>query len=515
MTFQERYKYNSKTDLLGKGGFARVYRATDTLLDREVAIKIFNTSEQEHYTVVEEIKKVIKFKHANLLSYYDVAIIEHTTPLGETEAIQIGIMELANAGDLKQFARNNPGSPVLLRFLHEVLSGLEYLHKKGIIHRDLKPQNILLVDEDGEVTAKIADFGISKDMETGTNSSSMAIGTIEYMAPEQFNPAKYGINGKIGPSVDLWSFGIMVHELLTNQPLFGQRNGNTTAEQIMSAILSTDIPDGIENLPEPYRNVVKNCLVKDAKKRVQTAGELSFLLSEKTSSPPADQAFETVFLKKPKIEESTETVKIPLPKKPPVADKNPVNVPPAHSKNFDTKTWIYISVLALSLIIGGFCNWYFGLQEPTVEKITPDKVLNDTIETGKVHTEDEPKKVPQKIVSSKQEKKQPEDEFETIFQTRNGKIYLIRNFGKYYLWEPAKNQKTEILFDELISINGVMYHYQFPASKKGNLYLPKPDKLIAGVDSDKPIETTELRVSYFIDNVRHVVDTSSGKEIIP
>ncbi len=275
MNFKERYNYNPKTDLLGKGGFARVYKATDTLLDREVAVKIFNTSENGHYTVLEEIKKVIKLEHPNLLRYYDVAILENTNAFGENETLQVGIMELANAGDLKQFAQENPNSSLLYDLLQQVLSGLGFLHSKGIIHRDLKPQNILLVkDNDGKLTAKISDFGISKNTDSNTNSASMTIGTIEYMAPEQFSPNKYGINGKIGTNLDLWSFGIMVHELITNKPPFGQRNGNTTAEQIMSSILSAELPEEIDTMKEPYRTVIKKCLVSDAKLRIKNANEL-------------------------------------------------------------------------------------------------------------------------------------------------------------------------------------------------------------------------------------------------
>jgi len=284
MTFQERYHYNPATDLLGKGGFARVYKAKDLLLDREVAIKVFNATDKGQYTVIEEIKKAIRLQHPNLLRYYDVAIVENTNPLGEQETIQIGVMELANAGDLKQFARNNPGSPVLFSLLQQVLSGLEYLHQKGIIHRDLKPQNILLTEEDGVLAAKISDFGISKNLDSNTNSASMAIGTIEYMAPEQFSPGKYGINGKIGTNVDLWSFGIMVHELLTNEPLFGQRSGNTTAEQIMNAILSQELPQDIDRLPEPFCTVIKKCLVNDAQKRVQRASEIIHMFSQDVST---------------------------------------------------------------------------------------------------------------------------------------------------------------------------------------------------------------------------------------
>jgi TPR repeat protein len=275
MKLNNRYEYNPATDLLGKGGFARVYKAQDLLLNRTVALKVFTGMGQ--YSVLEEIKKAIQLDHPNLLRFYDVLLLEQTNAVGEAEQTQVGVMELANAGDLKDFARANPGSPLLYKLLKEVLMGLEYLHSKGIIHRDLKAQNILLVKQDGQLTAKISDFGISKDTASGGQSSSMMVGTIEYMAPEQFSPAKYGIDGKIGSNLDLWSFGIMVHELLTDTTPFGSRDGETTAEQIMSQILSTEQPEGIDRLPEPYKSVVKKCLVANAKERIRKASELLLL----------------------------------------------------------------------------------------------------------------------------------------------------------------------------------------------------------------------------------------------
>ena len=92
MSFQERYKYNPAKDLLGKGGFARVYKATDTRLDIEVAIKVFNATDKGQYTLIEEIKKAIKLQHPNLLRYYDVAIVENNNALGEVDTLQIGVI---------------------------------------------------------------------------------------------------------------------------------------------------------------------------------------------------------------------------------------------------------------------------------------------------------------------------------------------------------------------------------------------------------------------------------------
>ncbi len=303
MRIKDRYEYDPAKDLVGKGGFARVFRAQDTLLNREVALKVFSQSDREQYSVLQEIRKAIQLEHPNLLRYYDVVLLEQSNALGEKEELQIGVMEYANAGDLKVYARANTGAPQLKRFLREVLLGLDYLHNHGIIHRDLKAQNILLLERAGQLTAKISDFGISKNMSSeDTRSSSMLVGTIEYMAPEQFNPRKFGIGGKIHPNVDLWGFGVMVHELLTDQTPFGKRGGETTAEQIMASILSPELPEDIDKLEEPYRTIVKKCLVANAKDRVQKATELLPYLQDDgaglaAGTAPDDAAATRMFVK--------------------------------------------------------------------------------------------------------------------------------------------------------------------------------------------------------------------------
>lgn len=386
MTFKERYQYNPVTDLLGKGGFARVYKAHDTNLDIDVAVKIFNATEANagKYTVYEEIKRGIKLNHPNVLRYFDAAILEHTNSLGEQEVIQIGIMELANAGDLKQFSRLHPGSPVLVQLIKEVLSGLDYLHQRGLIHRDLKPQNILLSEQDGIVVAKISDFGISKAMDSGGMSSSKAIGTIEYMAPEQFNPQKYGINGEIGTNLDLWSFGVMLYELIAGESLFGQRGGNTSAEQIMSSILMPGVPEKVEGLQEPFRSVVKRCLVHSAVDRVQRASELIPMLDggvvEQVSMPsakPEEDTDQTRMFSIPKAPaaEPAPTAKPEATPKPaaaapkPAADPLPPFVPPARKKK---PVGLILGIVAL--VIAAVAGWPY-LQKP--KEPTPAELVQD------------------------------------------------------------------------------------------------------------------------------------------
>jgi serine/threonine protein kinase len=199
------------------------------------------------------------------------------------------------------------------------------------VHRDLKPQNILIKQTDEGPVAKLTDFGISKMVDTDkSNSSSALMGTIEFMAPEQFNPEKYGINGKIGTNLDLWSFGLLVYTMETGHSLFGSQTGKYSAEQIMSNILSYDENKIEETVPDPLtRMVIQKCLVKDARKRIQKADELISVLENGStisedirSHPPSSQTEvdETILLKPPVTS-------------PPVQPKTPVFSPVARGVN--------------------------------------------------------------------------------------------------------------------------------------------------------------------------------------
>lgn len=277
MDFKNRYKYNPKTDMLGKGGFAIVYKAEDTLLNRTVALKFFTHNDSNKNSLIQEISRAISLEHPNLCRYYDANMLESVNLHGELEKTEVGVMEYIDSGDLKSFLKHN--ITYFNKLLIDVLEGLSYLHNMGIIHRDLKPQNILIKSTVLGPIAKITDFGISKHINSGNTNASQLMGTIEYMAPEQFSPAKYGINGRISTNLDLWSFGLMVYELIMGETLFGGKGGHSSAEQIMSNILHDDIvEERSRKLPELYKRIIQLCVVKDANLRVQTATELIRLL---------------------------------------------------------------------------------------------------------------------------------------------------------------------------------------------------------------------------------------------
>lgn len=164
-----------------------------------------------------------------------MAFVDSISPFGEEENHQVGVIEYLDGGDLQIQLREHPKH--IKKLLIDILHGLAFLHRNGIIHRDLKPQNILIKNTlDGPIA--ITDFGISKQVDGNHTSSSLLMGTVEYMAPEQFSPKRYGINGKISTNLDLWGFRLITYQLLMDESLFGSRSRQISAEQVI-AIYST------------------------------------------------------------------------------------------------------------------------------------------------------------------------------------------------------------------------------------------------------------------------------------
>lgn len=279
MNFRDRYKFDAAKDFIGKGGFSKVYRAEDLVRNRTVALKFYSGIASEKYDIINEINRMEDIVHPNLIRYYDADIIQSVNALGEKEQIQVGIIEYANAGDIGLFFKEKRNAEVTHGIIEGILKGLQYLHEHNIVHRDLKPKNILLSQTGSVITAKIADFGISKkiDMED-MGASSQLLGSVEYMAPEQFAPAVYGIGGKIDTNADLWSLGIILYEMFADKLPFGSRTKGITYEQILNNILFQDLNIDYSLVPQPYSTIIKACLVKHASKRAQTAEQLLAVL---------------------------------------------------------------------------------------------------------------------------------------------------------------------------------------------------------------------------------------------
>ena len=270
MSIKDRYEYGPN-DKLGEGGFASVYLAYDKTLERQVALKFYTNKGDHDKSLVNEIKTAIRLEHPNLCRYFDVQTEEHQNMHGSFDKVEIGILEYINGGEIDEYLEKHPHSLDIL--LKGVLNGLQFLHNKQIIHRDLKPSNILIKSSREGPVAKIVDFGISKSLDSQKSNSSKLMGTVKYMAPEQFDPKTYGINQKIATNVDLWAFGLILYELIQKEPLIVLKDDLTFSE-IATAIQKEVQYYKLEQLPSPYREIAKRCIVPDANNRVKDAAEL-------------------------------------------------------------------------------------------------------------------------------------------------------------------------------------------------------------------------------------------------
>jgi serine/threonine protein kinase len=280
VTLFNRYEYNPRTGLIGKGGFSRVYKAFDKKLGRWVALKIYKTSDStDRYSPIAEIRRVINLDHPNICRYLDIEEIEKENAFGENELNQVCVMELLDRGNLLEYYSAHRDEDVLRRLLNDVLDGLAYLHRNDIIHRDIKPANILIRENQDGPVAKITDFGISRLSEGVNNHSTAAlVVSIPYMAPEQLNLKKYGVGEKITFNLDLWALGVTLYETITGKILF-RNSEQDSSEEIMNNIMAPGVPEKIFELPQPFQNIVRRCVVKDARERVQRAEELIAILN--------------------------------------------------------------------------------------------------------------------------------------------------------------------------------------------------------------------------------------------
>ncbi|MBX7243510.1 MAG: serine/threonine protein kinase, partial [Bacteroidia bacterium] len=351
MLFDNRYEYDSLTDKLGEGGFGKVFRAYDTLQKRYVALKFADTLKSqiipgmERYSLVAEINRVIDIVHPNLLRYYHAQQTEYLNNDGEPIERQVGIMEYINGGNLNAYTGNASTLNQKREILKGILSGLTELHRNRIIHRDIKPANILLKkEEDGSLTAKVADFGISKTFSSDNTHSQLSgiIGTYEYMSPEQLIT-----NGNISPQSDIWAIGVLMYQLFTGTPPFGSRKSGTSDAQIIQNIINPGyvLPEPIASVPPPFQNIIRKCLQRDLSLRYKnTTDILRDLEGPEITLQPRTQpeAIKTNPAPKPKVPKQEVTV----------SKSQPLEVSgPKAGKNANKTFWIAGAMIVGILLI--------------------------------------------------------------------------------------------------------------------------------------------------------------------
>jgi eukaryotic-like serine/threonine-protein kinase len=281
------------TAAIGEGGMGQVFRARDTKLDRDVAIKVlpeaFAHDADRLARFTREAKTLASLNHPHIAAIYG---------LEESDGITALVMELVEGDDLSQrIAQGAIPLDEALPIAKQIAEALEAAHEQGIIHRDLKPANIT-IRADG--TVKVLDFGLAKAMEPAAGSSpnlsmsptlttpamtqaGMILGTAAYMAPEQ---AKGRI---VDRRADIWAFGVVLFEMLTGQRAF---SGEDVAD-VLSRVLQRE-PD-FDALPPavPARvcQALRLCLRKDSKQRVGDIRDVRLALEGafETAPPRAER----------------------------------------------------------------------------------------------------------------------------------------------------------------------------------------------------------------------------------
>ena len=251
---------------IGAGGMGEVYKARDTRLDRDVAIKI--SSEQFTERFEREARSIAALNHPNICHLYDVGP-------------NYLVMELIDGAPLK----GPLPLETVLSYAKQIADALEAAHDRGIIHRDLKPANILITS--GGVI-KILDFGLAKNadapasdpessptMTISPTRAGMILGTAAYMAPEQ-------ARGKsVDKRADIWAFGVVLYEILSGKRLF---EGETVSD-ILAGVLKEE--PNLEGVPPRVKRLLQRCLEKNPRNRLRDVGDWALLLEESAVSAQA------------------------------------------------------------------------------------------------------------------------------------------------------------------------------------------------------------------------------------
>jgi len=238
--------------LIAEGGFGQVWRATDTSLQRPVAVKVTKLE------CVGEARRVARLKHHGIVSVHDV---------GHEGLFCFIVFDLVEGTDLgRRIKESRPDWEEAGRIVAEVAGYLHYAHEKGFIHRDIKPANILL-DEKGRPV--LADFGIAVTECELRHEAMTSTGTLAYMAPEQLTAT-----GDVDPRTDVYGLGVVLYELLTGMVPFT----DPSLTGLRRRILSED-PQPVRSIngavPPQLEHICMKCLSKAVGDRYASAGELA------------------------------------------------------------------------------------------------------------------------------------------------------------------------------------------------------------------------------------------------
>jgi serine/threonine protein kinase len=275
--------------MVGRGGMGEVYRARDKKLKREVAIKIlpeeFSCDSDRLARFQREAEVLASLNHPNIAAIHS---------LEEAEGSRFLVLEFVEGETLaERIARGAIPVEEALHIARNICEALEASHEKGITHRDLKPANIKLTPDD---KVKVLDFGLAKAIEhppsgtalsnsptlvgTATTTAGVILGTVAYMSPEQ-------AKGKaVDRRADIWAFGVVLYEMLAGRMLFS----GESASETMAAVITQE-PDWTAlpaNVSVRVRNLLRHCLIKEPRNRMQAIGDVRIAIEEIQSGTEVD-----------------------------------------------------------------------------------------------------------------------------------------------------------------------------------------------------------------------------------
>ncbi len=258
------YRIDSR---IGQGGMGEVFRATDTRLNRTVAIKTAMVAFTDRFE--REARAVATLNHPHIGALYDIG--------SSPEGLSYLVLEYVEGPTLADLIAKGPIAPEEVRRLaFQIAEAIEAAHEKGIVHRDLKPGNIKLADGN---TVKVLDFGLAKALNEGhgmlpgdVTQEGVILGTPSYMSPEQ------ALGGPADRRSDIWSFGTLVAEMLSGKKMF---SGSTSSE-ILASVVRGD-PD-LSGFPPEWLPLLRRCLTKDVRRRLQAIGEARLAIEDGLAS---------------------------------------------------------------------------------------------------------------------------------------------------------------------------------------------------------------------------------------
>lgn len=382
--FTERFDYDPDNDLLGEGGFGKIFKAWDNVRNEFIALKMSKVqSGMEEFSLLSEYERVRHLEHPNIARYMDCQRIK----LPGIGTHDIALMKHYEHGNLSQLLSKHVLTLAQKqKIIDGLLEGIAYLHKLKplIIHSDLKPSNILIVERRGFFIPLITDFGISRQAKVEDKSyvtNTVGAGTYAYAAPEQWEAKE------LRPNADLWSFGIIAIYVWFNGKKLPFRSDDISIAtesgriEYMKRVVALDFIPDLKDLPENYRKMVDACLVVNPQVRVRNVDDLHGRIKSAEVATASTEEVTQILPKKNKplspqhvsVEEKTsilpkQKTELPAPVAPERKDPEPEQL--RSEPKSRRLIWVAASVLLVAAI-GGGAAWYTHPSLP--EKVTAVK----------------------------------------------------------------------------------------------------------------------------------------------